>query len=185
MFLSLHESGGIHKEEDGEVSLLDKSNAVELDGNAVRLCHIAPCTDGSLYIVAARHGYSEDEDLILSWTAGQSAAEYVAGPFHDVAGVAVSLAGDLYISEENKHQVGRLDPNSGEYEIVAGGNGRGNRLTQLSEPGNIAIGSDGSVYIADRGNGRIIKWCLRGGTALEIAVVVDGLSHSSLGGVYH
>ena len=145
LFLSLDETGGIYKEEDGEVSMLDKSNAVELDGNAVRLCHIAPCSDGSLYIVAARHGYSLDEDLILSWTAGQSAEKYVAGPFHDVAGVAVSLEGDLYISEENKHQVVRLDTNSGEHEIVAGGNGRGNRLTQLSMPGSIAFASSGSM----------------------------------------
>ena len=39
------------------------------------------------------------------------------------------------------------------------------------------------MYIADRGNGRIVNWCIRGDIALWIRVVVAGLSVDNLGGI--
>lgn len=41
---------------------------------------------------------------------------------------------------------------------IAGGNGEGNALNQLSFPEGICVADDGTVYIADWGNDRIVAW---------------------------
>ena len=43
-------------------------------------------------------------------------------------------------------------------QIVAGENGHGNRLDQLSTPYNIFIDEDHSVYVSDHLNHRVMKW---------------------------
>lgn len=44
-------------------------------------------------------------------------------------------------------------------EVVAGGNGPGNRLDQLDTPGNVLIDNEtDSVIIADWGNNRVVRW---------------------------
>ena len=182
---------GIFKEEDGAVSMLEKSDAIEFEGNPIDISYIAPCRDGSLYILASVVWGDRPANnrlaLVLSWAPGQSVAGYVAGVFADVSGFAVSVDGALYISEENEHRVVRLDPaRPGEQwklAVVAGGDGRGSTLTKLCMPGDIAIDSDGGLYIADRGNRRIVKWCLRGHISLWIEVVAAGLSSHDLHGI--
>ncbi|CAF4287726.1 unnamed protein product, partial [Adineta steineri] len=43
---------------------------------------------------------------------------------------------------------------------VAGGNGKGHELNQLSQPRGMFIDNDKSIYIADYENHRIVKWKL-------------------------
>ncbi|CAF4427176.1 unnamed protein product, partial [Adineta steineri] len=52
---------------------------------------------------------------------------------------------------------------------VAGGNGQGQELNQLSDPHGIFIGNDKSIYIADWSNHRIVKWKLNSNTGQIIA----------------
>ncbi|CAF4406889.1 unnamed protein product, partial [Adineta steineri] len=42
--------------------------------------------------------------------------------------------------------------------VVAGGQGKGNSLTQLSNPQGIVVDQSGSIYIADYTNHRIMQW---------------------------
>ncbi|CAF4471209.1 unnamed protein product [Didymodactylos carnosus] len=42
--------------------------------------------------------------------------------------------------------------------LVAGGNGSGNRLDQLSYPQYVFVDRDHSVYVSDWGNDRVMKW---------------------------
>jgi DNA-binding beta-propeller fold protein YncE len=42
--------------------------------------------------------------------------------------------------------------------VVAGGQGEGNGLRQLSYPRGIIVDQLGSVYVADGGNHRLIRW---------------------------
>ncbi|CAF4397993.1 unnamed protein product, partial [Rotaria magnacalcarata] len=42
--------------------------------------------------------------------------------------------------------------------IVAGGQGQGNGLTQLSYPRGVVVDQLGTVYVADFGNTRIMRW---------------------------
>ncbi|CAF4702377.1 unnamed protein product, partial [Rotaria sp. Silwood2] len=42
--------------------------------------------------------------------------------------------------------------------VVAGGQGEGNGLTQLSYPQGVVVDQLGTVYVADEGNARIMRW---------------------------
>ncbi|CAF3578661.1 unnamed protein product [Rotaria sp. Silwood1] len=42
--------------------------------------------------------------------------------------------------------------------VVAGGQGKGDGLTQLSSPQGVVVDPLGTVYVADWGNDRIMRW---------------------------
>ncbi|CAF4573317.1 unnamed protein product [Didymodactylos carnosus] len=42
--------------------------------------------------------------------------------------------------------------------VVAGDQGEGNGLTQLSYPEGVVVDQLGTVYVADQGNHRIMRW---------------------------
>ncbi|CAF1500283.1 unnamed protein product [Adineta steineri] len=52
---------------------------------------------------------------------------------------------------------------------VAGGNGKGQELNQLSGPWGICIDNDKSIYIADYENHRVVKWKVNSNTGQIIA----------------
>ena len=75
-------------------------------------------------------------------------------------GVAVGLAGNLYIADRN-HRIRRVDP-SGTITTVAGtgergfgGDGGPATAARLAFPYGVAVGPAGDLYIADRSNRRI------------------------------
>ena len=50
-------------------------------------------------------------------------------------------------------------------QTIAGGNGKGDKLNQLEGPNGIYVDDEEKcIYIADRGNHRIVKWKLDGGS---------------------
>ncbi|CAF3913558.1 unnamed protein product, partial [Rotaria sp. Silwood1] len=55
--------------------------------------------------------------------------------------------------------------------VVAGGQGKGNGLTQLSYPLGVVVDELGTVYVADEGNNRIMRWT-KGAT--QGSVIVGG-----------
>jgi sugar lactone lactonase YvrE len=55
--------------------------------------------------------------------------------------------------------------------VVAGGQGKGNGLTQLSNPKGVVVDQLGTVYVADQGNHRIMRW-VKGAT--QGSVIVGG-----------
>ncbi|CAF4226025.1 unnamed protein product, partial [Rotaria sordida] len=57
--------------------------------------------------------------------------------------------------------------------VVAGGQGQGNGLTQLPNPYGVVVDQLGTVYVADLGNNRIMRWP-KGAT--QGSVIVDGNS---------
>jgi len=84
--------------------------------------------------------------------------------------VAVSADGSLLIAEESNHCVRKVDPN-GIITTVAGNgkqgfSGDGGPATEasLSQPNYVAIGPDGSLYIADSNNYRVrkVSWTAAG-----------------------
>jgi sugar lactone lactonase YvrE len=66
--------------------------------------------------------------------------------------------GYLYVSDIEKHDVRRWKMGETKGTIVAGGNGKGNRLDQLNYPYFIFIDEDHSVYVSDNNNYRVMKW---------------------------
>ncbi|CAF1494265.1 unnamed protein product, partial [Adineta steineri] len=75
-------------------------------------------------------------------------------------GLTMDKHGFLYVSDREKNEVRRWK--MGEYNnegvIVAGGNGQGNQLNQLSFPNFIFVDEDQSVYVSDSSNHRVMKW---------------------------
>jgi sugar lactone lactonase YvrE len=55
--------------------------------------------------------------------------------------------------------------------VVAGGQGRGNGLTQFSFPWGVVVDQLGTVYVTDRFNDRIMRW-VNGAT--QGSVIVGG-----------
>ncbi|CAF1388789.1 unnamed protein product [Adineta steineri] len=78
----------------------------------------------------------------------------------DCVGLAMDKNGLLYVCDYKKNEVRRW--NIGEYNnegiIVAGGNGQGDQLNQLSSPTFIFVDEHQSVYVADNNNHRVMKW---------------------------
>ncbi|CAF1230702.1 unnamed protein product [Adineta steineri] len=78
----------------------------------------------------------------------------------DCYGLAMNKNGYLYASDPEKNEVRRWK--MGEYNnegiVVAGGNGRGNQLSQLNSPSFIFVDDDQSVYVSDTNNHRVVKW---------------------------
>jgi len=77
------------------------------------------------------------------------------------SGVAYDSGGNLYVADAHKHQVVELTL-SGATTVVAGtgvqgfgGDGGAAVQALLNAPQSIAVGSDGTVYIADTGNQRV------------------------------
>ncbi|CAF4559615.1 unnamed protein product, partial [Didymodactylos carnosus] len=79
--------------------------------------------------------------------------------------------GFLYISDYENDEVRRWQVADTEGVVVAGGNGKGDRLDQLSGPFNIFVDRDQSVYVSDEFNHRVMKW-IKG--AKEGIVVAGG-----------
>jgi len=95
------------------------------------------------------NGYSGD--------GGPAISAQLAAP----RGVAVAADGCLYVSDTENHCVRRIGPD-GCIDTIAGtgtpgSGGDGGRAAdaQLSWPSAIAVGRDGSVYVADSGNHRV------------------------------
>ncbi|CAF5132759.1 unnamed protein product, partial [Rotaria sp. Silwood1] len=76
----------------------------------------------------------------------------------DCWGLTMDENGSLYVADEGKDEVRRYRRGESQETVVAGGNGRGNRLDQLYRPQYIFVDRDHSVYVSDWGNNRVMKW---------------------------
>jgi sugar lactone lactonase YvrE len=74
------------------------------------------------------------------------------------SGLTMDENGSLYVTDYGKYEVRRYRRGESQGTVVAGGNGSGNRLDQLSYPYNVFVDRDHSVYVSDWGNHRVMKW---------------------------
>ncbi|CAF5047187.1 unnamed protein product [Rotaria sp. Silwood1] len=73
-------------------------------------------------------------------------------------GLTMDDNGSLYVVDVGKHEVRRYKIGDTQGTVVAGGNGKGNRLDQLSYPQYVFVDRDHSVYVSDWENHRVMKW---------------------------
>ncbi len=76
----------------------------------------------------------------------------------DCWGLTMAENGFLYVTDVGKHEVRRYRRGESEGTVVAGGNGSGKRLDQLSIPQYIFVDRNHSVYVCDYNNHRVMKW---------------------------
>jgi DNA-binding beta-propeller fold protein YncE len=62
--------------------------------------------------------------------------------------------------------------------VVAGGQGQGNGLTQLSIPEGVVVDQLGTVYVVDRSIPRIMRW-VKGATQGSVIVGGNGVGEQS------
>jgi DNA-binding beta-propeller fold protein YncE len=73
-------------------------------------------------------------------------------------GLALDNDGYIYVTDVSEHAVIRYGSGGTDGTVVAGGNGKGDRLNQLNGPFHIFVDQEHSVYVSDRGNHRVMKW---------------------------
>lgn len=126
--------------------------------------------DGSIYIAdtAGRRVRRVSPEGIITTVAGNGAAgdsgdggPAVQAQMRSPRGVAVGADGTIYIADTDNHRVRRVSP-QGIIATVAGngipgylGDGGPAAQAQLNYPDGIALGPEGSIYIADTENQRI------------------------------
>ncbi|CAF1449807.1 unnamed protein product, partial [Rotaria magnacalcarata] len=62
------------------------------------------------------------------------------------------------VSDRDNHRVMKWNKGAKEGMVVAGGQGQGRALTQLSYPYGIFVDTLGTLYVADSGNHRVMRW---------------------------
>jgi sugar lactone lactonase YvrE len=73
-------------------------------------------------------------------------------------GLAMDDRKFLYVSDTEKHEVRLYKRGETLGTVVAGGNGKGDRLNQLNWPTYLFLDQDYSVYVSDNSNHRVVKW---------------------------
>ncbi|CAF1306636.1 unnamed protein product [Rotaria sp. Silwood1] len=73
-------------------------------------------------------------------------------------GLTMDNNGFLYVVDDEKHEVKRFKIGDTKGTVVAGGNGKGNRLDQLSYPHYAFVDREHSIYVSDLKNYRVMKW---------------------------
>jgi predicted membrane-bound mannosyltransferase/DNA-binding beta-propeller fold protein YncE len=102
-------------------------------------------------------------DLIPDFNLGQSGSG--PGEFFSPHGIAAAPDGSLYVADSLNHRIQHLDPNGnlirewGRYASIDEGNAPGGTF---NEPWGVAVGPDGSVYVADTWNHRVQKFTADG-----------------------
>jgi hypothetical protein len=100
-------------------------------------------------------GSSERSEIIAgTGSPGSADGAALGAQFNAPAGVAVGLAGELYVSDTGNQLVRKISAD-GQVTTVLGG-GAAIAKTQLNTPTGIAVDANGVVYISDTNNNRII-----------------------------
>ncbi|CAF3749135.1 unnamed protein product [Rotaria sp. Silwood1] len=76
----------------------------------------------------------------------------------DCVGLTMDENGYLYVTDIENDEVRRYRIGESKGTLVAGGNGSGNRLDQLSCPQYVFVDREHSLYISDWENHRVMKW---------------------------
>ncbi len=103
---------------------------------------------------------------VITTLAGSGTKGFVDGRgdqarFADPTGVAVDLAGNIYVADSGNNRIRRIDP-AGTVTTLAGSGVAGfaegaGAVAQFSEPNHLAVDRDGTVYVTDGKNRRVRK----------------------------
>ncbi|CAM4981883.1 unnamed protein product [Rotaria socialis] len=96
---------------------------------------------------------------VVRWSRrnGTTQGEILIGNIH-CWGLAMDDQRNLYVSDIGKHEVRRYQLGEKNDTLVAGGNGKGDGLSQFNWPTYLFVDRDHSVYVSDDENHRVMKW---------------------------
>ena len=127
--------------------------ALDAGGNLVVL-------DRSNHAVRVLAANGQLRTLAGSGAAGFADGQGTAARFQFPSGLAVDAAGTVYVADTDNQRLRRIDA-SGLVSSLAGGSfGRADGVgtaARFSNPKDVAVGADGRLWLADRGN-RSLRW---------------------------
>ena len=86
-------------------------------------------------------------------------------------GIDVDDDQTIYVADISNHRIVEWKKGATSGQVVAGGNGQGDRNDQLNSPRNVIIDYENdSLIISDQGNRRVVRWPRRNGTSGEIII---------------
>lgn len=142
----------------GEVSVLAGGEEGLADGPAAQARFSTPSglalgADGNLYVADTGNDAIRriGPDGRVSTITGADAG--LNGP----VGVAIDASGRVIIADTYNDRIVAIEQN-GSITTVAGGNGRGfedGAYARFDTPCGVAVGTDGTIYVADAGNGAV------------------------------
>ena len=118
--------------------------------------------------------------------AGENKSGSELNQLHYPSGLHIDHDGAIYIADSYNHRIVKwvCDATSG--QIVAGGNGEGDRPDQLNKPTDVIVDKE-DIIICDYKNRRVVKWPRRNGTSGETIISnIDcwGLAMDDHGSLY-
>ncbi|MEZ4526109.1 MAG: 6-bladed beta-propeller [Desulfobacterales bacterium] len=126
---------------------------------------IACDADGNIYITDSYNHRVQKFDTNGSFLCKWGKKGSAVGEFDWPAGIAVDSSGAVYVYDTKNHRIQKFD-SQGNFILAWGKEGSGNG--EFREPpdldlnegkfAGIAVGTEGNVYVADRGNHRIQKF---------------------------
>ncbi|CAF1030126.1 unnamed protein product [Adineta steineri] len=78
--------------------------------------------------------------------------------YFEPAAVFVDHLDNIYVADSYYHRIIRWFNGSRTGDIIIGGNGKGNRSNQLSNPSDLSFNRYGNLYVVDKSNHRIQKF---------------------------
>ena len=109
---------------------------------------------------ASKNVYVADHNnyRVMKWASNASEGTFVTNNDGHPMGLHVDSSGTLYVAYNGNNSVYKYTFKNNNYvrSLIAGGNGRGSDLNQLSEPHGLYLNS-GNLLIADGSNHRILE----------------------------
>jgi sugar lactone lactonase YvrE len=141
---------------------------------------VAVAADGTIFL-------TDGEKNQLSQIAPDGATKVVAGNLSTPSAVALAPDGTLVVADTGSHTIKRVEAGGGRVTLIAGVEGRsgfadgGSAAALFDAPTGVAIGADGTIFVADTYNDRIravdaqgTVRTLAGGNAPGFADAADG-----------
>jgi sugar lactone lactonase YvrE len=96
---------------------------------------------------------------VMQWSRQNNTNREVIISNIDCSRLTMDKDGSLFVSNHLKNEVRRWRKGEkGNGTIVAGGNGKGDQLSQVNWPTFIFVDDDYSLYVSDYDNHRVMKW---------------------------
>ena len=150
-----------------------QSGSADGTGSAARFndpAGIALDAAGNLFIAdrgnhTIRRMTPSGEVTTIAGVAGQAGHRDGSGSealFHRPIGIAVDVRGNVFVTEEGNHTLRKIAPNrrvttvAGQPGASGASDGTGAEV-RFNRPAMLAIAADGSIWIADAGNGKLRK----------------------------
>jgi sugar lactone lactonase YvrE len=154
---------------------------IEFQGAGISDVHVHQ--DGAMYVLAQTNQFSGIS--VLKYTPNANAFVLVAGgngfgsalnqiggfgaASFGYGGLFVAENGDIYVADRTNHRVVKWTPGAAQGIVVAGGNGSGSALNQLSNPQSVFVNGSGDVFVVDQSNHRVVRWSISANTGVVVA----------------